>query len=237
MILKSSFAGDKWSIAKIIMAILAFSFAIYLIYIGCQYMGAINDEQIIKITAENYSATPQKLAQSSFIGAVTMFVATFFLMKKNVKEFIYSIRVSKGKIVPEKHVNPEKELEAEEIFAGGLNNEGNFYVDGKYRQYEAESSEKLDMYEGGLNENKNFYVEITEDDNEKISRPLKKIKTYESGVNSNGNFYVDQNIGEQNNGSAKNINTYKGGTNKNGYFFVNSEKQKNNNESSGLGMY
>lgn len=77
---------------------------------------------------------------ATFVGAGIMLLLTLLFLKKIVKNMIYSIYVAKGKIVSETHTKPEKKLEAEEIFEGGLNDNGYFYI--RYEQEENKMSDE-----------------------------------------------------------------------------------------------
>ncbi|MDD6488659.1 MAG: hypothetical protein PUG48_02445 [Clostridia bacterium] len=69
-----------------------------------------------------------RAAVGAFVIAAFMLFLTFMFLKKFIKDFIYSLKLSRGKIVPEVKLTPDKPLENEKIFEGGTNDEGFFYV-------------------------------------------------------------------------------------------------------------
>lgn len=64
----------------------------------------------------------------AFAMAAFMLFLVFMLLKKLVKDFIYSIKLSKGKIVPEVNLTPDEPLENKKMYDGGASDEGFFYV-------------------------------------------------------------------------------------------------------------
>ncbi|MGN0470030.1 MAG: hypothetical protein ACI4GV_03850 [Acutalibacteraceae bacterium] len=64
----------------------------------------------------------------AFAMAVFMLFLAFMLLKKIVKDGIYSFKASKGKIEPEVNLTPEKPLEIDKNYESGISDEGFFYV-------------------------------------------------------------------------------------------------------------
>ena len=94
--------------------------------------------QVIDIT-EYDAQISDKAIICTFVGAGIMLLLTVLFLRKTVKNVIYSIQVAKGIIVPETNTKPEKELETEKFFDGGVNEQGFFYVG-----YEQEEDKKSD---------------------------------------------------------------------------------------------
>lgn len=64
----------------------------------------------------------------AFAMAAFMIFIAFMLLKKPVKDFIYSIRLSKGKIVPEVQLTPDEPLEIKKNYESSATDDGFFYV-------------------------------------------------------------------------------------------------------------
>lgn len=84
-----------------------------------------------------------KVIICTFVGAGIMLLLTVLFLRKIVKDAIYSIYLKKGIIAPEKNTKPEKKLEAEELFEGGINDQGYFYVG--YEQEEDKNSDENNL--------------------------------------------------------------------------------------------
>lgn len=64
----------------------------------------------------------------AFALAAIMLFLVCVLMRKTVKDMVYSFRLSRGKITPEVNLTPDEPLEIEKNYDGGANDEGFFYV-------------------------------------------------------------------------------------------------------------
>ncbi len=71
--------------------------------------------------------TRMKYTAAAIAGAVLMLLLSFLFIRKPLKNIIYSVQYARGKITYEPP-KPEKKLEAEEPFEGGVNDMGYFYV-------------------------------------------------------------------------------------------------------------
>lgn len=76
----------------------------------------------------------------AFAMAVFMLFLAFMLLKKLVKDCIYSIKLSKGKIVPEVNLTHEEPLEINKNYESGASDEGFFYVG--YEETEEQNNEQ-----------------------------------------------------------------------------------------------
>lgn len=97
-------------------------------------------KQVVDITDYN-AYIDDKIITATFIGAGIMLLIAFLLLRKVVKNAIYSIYEAKGNTDYEVNLKPEKKLETEEFFKGGINNQGYFYVG--YEQEEESDKDNL----------------------------------------------------------------------------------------------
>lgn len=92
--------------------------------------GDLNDH--IMTLAINVTVYDDRSKQNAILGAFVMaalmLFIVFMLMKKPIKDCIYSIKLARGKIQPEVKLTPDEPLEIEKNFDGGANDEGYFYV-------------------------------------------------------------------------------------------------------------
>lgn len=84
-------------------------------------------KQVVDITEYNNKIS-NKMITATFAGAAIMLIITVLLLRKFVKNAIYSIYEAKGKIKPEVNLKPEKKPETEEFFDGNINKQGYFYI-------------------------------------------------------------------------------------------------------------
>ena len=89
------------------------------------------DQHIIplEISVREYEDTSNANAIfGAFAMATFMLILVFLLLKKLVKDVIYSVKLSKGKIVPEVNLTPDEPLENQKMYDGGASEDGFFYV-------------------------------------------------------------------------------------------------------------